>query len=164
MCCPCSSCYPSTDTKTRSKCSPFFYSLKLFIYYSFSLIFYSSSSVCIQSSFLRNEEATRRKLVCQILYVDNLRMIYGDSVEIHKVHKYEQKCNMDTHKPGVVEFLDNYEVTRGNKDVVACLDKNDSDNFNVDFLHAQTLEQIIEETFGGKCLVYHGYMQKINNY
>ena len=47
---------------------------------------------------------------------------------------------MDTHKPGVVEFLDNYEVTRGNKDVVACLDKNDSDNFNVDFLHAQTLE------------------------
>ena len=47
---------------------------------------------------------------------------------------------MDTHKPGVVELLDKYEVTRGDEDVVAWLDKNDSDNFNVDFLHAQTLE------------------------
>ena len=59
---------------------------------------------------------------------------------------------MNTNKIGVVECLDKYEVACGSEDVVAwldegvlaCLDKNDKDVFDVDFLHAHPLEYIIE--------------------
>ena len=45
--------------------------------------------------------------------------------------------------------------------VLPCLDNNYKDDFGVDFLCAHPLEYIFEETFGGKCLVHCGYMQKI---
>ena len=48
-------------------------------------------------------------------YLDNLRMEYGGSVKLHKVHTKEYKCNMDTNKLVVVEFL--------NKDEVTCCDE-----------------------------------------
>ena len=76
---------------------------------------------------------------------------------------------MDKKKLIVVECLDKYEVSCGDEDVVAyfyqgvlvCLDKNNKDYFYVDFLHAHPLEQLLEETLGGKFLVHHGYMYKI---
>ena len=45
---------------------------------------------------------------------------------------------MDTHKIGVLEFLDKDEVGCG--DVVACLSNSYKDGFDVDFLHAHHLE------------------------
>ena len=107
-----------------------------------------------------------------MIYVDNLRMVYGGTVELHKLHMSEQKCNMDTHKLGVVEFLDKYEVKFCDEYVVACLDEgvlvcldnNNEDDFDVDFILAYLLEQLLEKTLGGKCLVHHGYMQKIGQY
>ena len=55
---------------------------------------------------------------------------------------------MDTNKPGLVEYLDKYEVACVDEDVVACLDEgvlacldnNNKDDFDVDFLHAHILE------------------------
>ena len=44
--------------------------------------------------------------------------------------------------------------------VLACLDNNDKDYFNAYFIHAQPLEYILEENFGEKILVHHGFMQK----
>ena len=75
---------------------------------------------------------------------------------------------MDTNKLVVVECLDKYEVVRCDEDVVkcfdesvlACLDNNNKDDFDGDFLHASPLEKIIEEILGEKCLVHHGYMKK----
>ena len=52
-----------------------------------------------------------------------------------------------------VELLD--------EDVLACLDNNDKDNFDVYFLHTHPLEYLLEENLGGKSLFHHGYMQKI---
>ena len=54
---------------------------------------------------------------------------------------------MDKNKLCVVELLDKDEVVCGDKDVVECLDegvlvyldKNDKDDFNVDFIHAHPL-------------------------
>ena len=53
----------------------------------------------------------------------------------------------------VVEYLD--------EGMLSCLDNNDKDDFDVYFLHAHPLEYLLEETLGGKCLVHHGYMQKL---
>ena len=50
-----------------------------------------------------------------MMYLDNLRMLYGDSVELHKAHTYDYKCNTDTQKLGVVELLDKYEVACGDE-------------------------------------------------
>ena len=57
--------------------------------------------------------ATRRRVFYWLAYGDNLRVVYKDSAELHKVHKYEQKRNMDK-KLVVVACLD--------KDEVACCD------------------------------------------
>ena len=61
---------------------------------------------------------------------------------------------MDTNKLGVVEFLDKYEVACGDEDVVtclykgvlACLENNYKNDFDVDFLNAHPLEYFLEET------------------
>ena len=53
-----------------------------------------------------------------MMYVYNLRVVYGVSVEIHKVHTQEYKCNMDTRKLGEVELLDKDEVECCDEDVV----------------------------------------------
>ena len=45
--------------------------------------------------------------------------------------------------------------------LLACLDNDNKDDFDGDFLHAHPLEGILEETLGGNCLVHHGYMQKV---
>ena len=87
-----------------------------------------------------------------MLYIDNLRMVYGGSVELHKVHTYEYKCNMNTNKLGVVELLDKYEVECCDKDfvawldegVLACLDKNNKDYLYIYILHAHPLEYLLE--------------------
>ena len=71
-----------------------------------------------------------------------------------------------------VEWLDKDEVVCCDEDVVAwldegvlaCLDKNNEENVDVDCFHAHPLEYILEKTLGGKCLVWHGYMQKIGCY
>ena len=76
---------------------------------------------------------------------------------------------MDTNKLGVVELLLKYEMECCDNVVVACLDesvmacfyKNNKDDFDVDFIHAQPLSYNIEEILGGKCLVQHGFTQKI---
>ena len=55
---------------------------------------------------------------------------------------------MDTHKLGVVEFLDKYEVKFCDEYVVACLDEgvlvcldnNNEDDFDVDFILEYLLE------------------------
>ena len=44
------------------------------------------------------------------------------------------------------------------------MDKNNKDGFHVDFLHAHSLECLIEENLGEKCLGHHGYMHKIGWY
>ena len=93
-----------------------------------------------------------------MMYVYHLRIVYGDSVELRKVYTQEQKCNMNTKKLGVVEFLDKDEVVCGDEDVVACLDEvvlefldnNGKDDIYVDFIHANPLEQLLEETLGGQ--------------
>ena len=51
-----------------------------------------------------------------------------------------------------------------NEGVVACLDNNNKDDFDLDFLLAYPMEQIIEETLGGKFLFHNGSMQKIGWY
>ena len=73
---------------------------------------------------------------------------------------------MDTHKLGVVEFLDKDEVECCDEDVVACLDKgvlasldnNNKDGFYVNFLLAHPLKYLLDETLGAQCLVHHGHM------
>ena len=79
---------------------------------------------------------------------------------------------MDRKKKGMVECLDKYEVKCCYEDVVACLDdgvtkfldNNNKGDFDVDFLLANPLEYLIEETLGGKVLVHHGHMKKIGWY
>ena len=66
----------------------------------------------------------------------------------------------------MVEWLDKDEVVCCSKDAVAwlyegvaaCLDKNNKDDFDVDFLLAHPLEYIIEENLGGKYVVHYGHM------
>ena len=43
---------------------------------------------------------------------------------------------------------------------MAVLYKNNKDYFDVDFLRPHPLEYLIEEKLGGKCIVYHGNMNK----
>ena len=82
-----------------------------------------------------------------MMYVDNLTMIYGGSLELHEVHTQKQKCNIETNKLGVVECADKYEVSCGDEDKVACLyegvfsclDKNGKDHLDVYFIHARQL-------------------------
>ena len=57
-----------------------------------------------------------------MIYVDNLRMLYGCSVELHKMRTQENKFNIDTKKLVVVECLDKYEVTCCDDDIVTFLD------------------------------------------
>ena len=69
-------------------------------------------------------------------------MVYGGSVELHKVHTYYYKCNMETNKLVVVKCLDKYEVACYDADVLACLyedvlgclDKNKKHDFDIYFL------------------------------
>ena len=71
---------------------------------------------------------------------------------------------MDTNKLVVVELLDKSEVVFFDEDFVSCLDqgvvkclnKNNKDYFDVDFILPHPLKQIIEETLGGQCMVHHG--------
>ena len=56
-----------------------------------------------------------------MMHVDNLRLVYVSSAELHKVHTQYQKCNMDKNKLGVVEFLDKDEVACYDDDVVEFL-------------------------------------------
>ena len=58
-----------------------------------------------------------------MIYVDNLRMLYGCSVELHKMRTQENKFNIDTKKLVVVECLDKYEVACADEDVGAYLDE-----------------------------------------
>ena len=79
---------------------------------------------------------------------------------------------MGTNKFVMVKCLDKYEVAYCDEEVVACLylamlaclNNNNKDNFYVYFLLAYPMEQIIEETLGGKCLFHNGSMQKISWY
>ena len=48
-----------------------------------------------------------------------------------------------------------------NEGVLSCLDKNNKDDFDVYFLHANPLEYLIEKNLGRKFLVHHGYLHKI---
>ena len=65
---------------------------------------------------------------------------------------------MDTNKLSVVECLDKDEAEWCDEDVVVCfdqgvltcLDNNNKDDFDRGFLHAHPLEQLLEETLGGK--------------
>ena len=71
---------------------------------------------------------------------------------------------MNTYKLGEVEYLDDDEAAFFYEDVVVCLDKdvvklldkNNKDDFNVDFILANHLELLLEKALGRKCLVYHG--------
>ena len=82
-----------------------------------------------------------------MMYVDDLMVLYVGSVELHKVNTYEQKCNMETNKLGVVECLDEYQVAFCDEDVLACfgqgvlacLDNNNKDGFYGYFLHEHSL-------------------------
>ena len=82
-----------------------------------------------------------------MMYVDKPKMVYGESVELHKQCTQEQECNIDTKKLGVVECLDIYEVTCCDAYVVACLDEgvlaylgnNSKNDFYGDFIHAHPL-------------------------
>ena len=59
---------------------------------------------------------------------------------------------MDTHKFGVVEYLDKDEVAFDDEDVVtwsyegvlACLDNDDKENFNAYFIYTLPLEYLLE--------------------
>ena len=63
-------------------------------------------------------------VVYQVLIgVNKLRMVYEDGVELHKVHKQEQKFNTDTNKHCGVECLVKDVVTCLDEDVVAYLDE-----------------------------------------
>ena len=44
--------------------------------------------------------------------------------------------------------------------MVKFLDKNNKDDFDVDFLLKHPLEWLLEETVGGKCIVNHIYTKK----
>ena len=61
-----------------------------------------------------------------------------------------------------LEFCDGYIVSCFDEGVVVCLDKNNKDDFGVDFLLAYPLEYIFEETLSGQDLVQHGYLKKIH--
>ena len=53
-------------------------------------------------------------------------------------------------------------ATRGtNEGVVEFLDKNNKDDFDDIFLLSHPLLYLLEGTLGGKCIVYHGYTNKI---
>ena len=45
--------------------------------------------------------------------------------------------------------------------MVKLLDKNNKDYFDVGFLLEHSLEYLLEQIFGVKCLVHHGFMNKI---
>ena len=54
-----------------------------------------------------------------MMYVNNLVVVFVGSVELRKVHTQEQNLNMDTHKLGVVEFLNTDEEACCDEDVMA---------------------------------------------
>ena len=60
-----------------------------------------------------------------------------------------------------VECCDEDVLKLLDEGVVKCLDKNNKDKFDVAFLLEKPLEYLIDETLGGKFLVYYGYMKKI---
>ena len=57
-----------------------FYSSHILFYYYISCILYLSSSSCFNTSLLVNDEATWRRVVYHMRYVDNLMVVYGGSV------------------------------------------------------------------------------------
>ena len=59
-----------------------------------------------------------------------------------------------------VACCDEYVVTFLDENVVTLLDRKNKDYFDVGFLLPHLLEYILEETFGGQCIVHHGYMKK----
>ena len=58
-----------------------------------------------------------------MIWIDSSRVVYRGIVELHKVHRYEYKFNMDKNKLGLVECLDKDEVACCDEDVVARLDE-----------------------------------------
>ena len=58
-----------------------------------------------------------------MVYVNNLRMVYDSGLQLHKVHTYKYKCNINMNRLGVVAFLDKDVVAYFDEGVVACLDK-----------------------------------------
>ena len=69
----------------------------------------------------------------------------------------------------VVECLDKYDVECCDEGVLACFDegvvaliyKNNNNGFTDIFILSYPLEYLLEENFGGQCLVHHGYMNKL---
>ena len=68
---------------------------------------------------------------------------------------------MVMNKLGVMLCLDKYVMTCSYEGVVACLDNNNKNDFDVGFLHVHPLEYIIEVTLGGQCIFHYGYIKKI---
>ena len=68
-----------------------------------------------------------------------------------------------------MDYSEKYYVACCDEDVESCLDeyvvaffdKNNKDDFDVDFLFEHPLEYTIGETLDGQCLVHHGYMKNI---
>ena len=57
----------------------------------------------------------KREDNCVLENINIQRMVYANGVKLHKVHKQEKECNTDTEK----------------QCVVACLDDDNKENFNV---------------------------------
>ena len=59
-------------------------------------------------------------------------MVYVDSLQLHKLHKQEKKCNTDMNKYGVVAYLDNDVLEFLGGGMVSCLFNDNKDKFDVD--------------------------------
>ena len=79
-----------------------------------------------------------------MIYVDNIMVVYVVSVELHKVHTQEYKCNMGKNKIFVLELLDIDEVACFDEGVLACLDNSNKNDLDGYFLHENPLEYILE--------------------
>ena len=67
---------------------------------------------------------------------------------------------METKKLDVVECLDKDDLAWLDEGVLEYLKNNNKYYFDVELLHAHSLEYILEENLVGKFLVQHGFMQK----
>ena len=76
---------------------------------------------------------------------------------------------MDMDKSDLVACLDKIMVACFGKGTVVCLDegvitcsdKNNNDDFGVNFLLSYPLEYLLVGTLGGKCIFHHGFMKKM---
>ena len=83
-----------------------------------------------------------------VVYVENLGVVYGCSVWLHNVHKYDSKWNMYTINLSGVACLDKYEVeccyegvvVLWDEGVMKFLDNNNKYYFDVGFLLPHPLE------------------------